>query len=219
MIVILLSWIYIFWTLINLGILASFVLHKPYVHKFIHLLLGMLLSMVVAHAWAFFAGFGVLFQGVLLVVNVLISSFYFTQVKAFVDTTFKGVMAMPRNYFMLLVAIFLLILYQSSLTNAYLDNEVYYIQTIKWLNEYGFVKGLANFDILLAQTSGWHIAQSVFSFHFLHPYLNDLGGFFLVLLNGFAIHHFSQKKNKQSLFGWLPILNVLLFYIASTPFP
>lgn len=219
MLVILLSWMYMFWTLTNFGILASFVLQKPHVHKFIHLLIGVLLIMVVAHVWAFFAGFGILFHVVLLGVNVLVSSFYFTQVKVFVDTTFTGIMAMPRNYIMLLGAIFLLILYQSSLSNAYLDNEVYYIQTIKWLNEYGFVKGLANFDILLAQTSGWHIVQSAFSFHFLHPYLNDLGGFFLVLLNGFAIHHFSQEKNKKSLFAWLPILNVLLFYIASTPSP
>src|SRR5690606_3931123 len=31
------------------------------------------------------------------------------------------------------------------------DNESYYIQTIKWLNEYGFVKGLANLHLFLAQ--------------------------------------------------------------------
>jgi hypothetical protein len=30
-----------------------------------------------------------------------------------------------------------------------IDNESYYIQTIKWLNEYGFVKGLANLHIFL----------------------------------------------------------------------
>ena len=37
-----------------------------------------------------------------------------------------------------------LILAQSATLPFIIDNESYYIQTIKWLNEYGFVKGLAN---------------------------------------------------------------------------
>jgi hypothetical protein len=67
-----------------------------------------------------------------------------------------------------------------------IDNETYYIQTIKWLNEFGFVKGLANLHPFFAQTSGWHILQSAFSFSYLPFSNNDLNGFCLLLGNLFA---------------------------------
>jgi len=35
-----------------------------------------------------------------------------------------------------------------------IDNETYYIQTIKWLDQYGLVPGLANLHFFLSQMSG-----------------------------------------------------------------
>lgn len=48
--------------------------------------------------------------------------------------------------------------------NAYIfDTFSYYFPTIKWLDDYGLVKGLANFDFNLGQTSFWHIIQASFN--------------------------------------------------------
>ena len=66
----------------------------------------------------------------------------------------------------------LLILAQCASPPLILDNESYYIQTIKWLNQYGFVKGLVNLHVFLGQTSGWHLLQSAFSFSFLYDRFN-----------------------------------------------
>ena len=67
---------------------------------------------------------------------------------------------------LIMSVITVLIIAQCSTAPFVIDNETYYIQTIKWLNEYGFVRGLANLHISLGQCSGWHILQSAFSFSF-----------------------------------------------------
>ncbi|MGV9003699.1 LIC_10190 family membrane protein [Flavobacterium sp.] len=40
------------------------------------------------------------------------------------------------------------------------DHFGYYISTIKWLNEYGLVKGISNISLVLGQQSTWHIFQA-----------------------------------------------------------
>ncbi|MFL9843992.1 hypothetical protein ABS766_06135 [Flavobacterium sp. ST-119] len=104
-----------------------------------------------------------------------------------------------------------------------IDNESYYIQTIKWLNEYGFVKGLANLHIFFSQTSGWHIAQSAFNFSFLYSGFNDLSGYCLLLGNIFCIiklnEYFNNKNFEALVIGLLPLANVLLFQFISAPSP
>jgi len=98
-------------------------------------------------------------------------------------------------------AITILIIAQCSTAPYVIDNESYYIQTIKWLNEYGYVKGLANLHIFFGQTSGWHIAQSAFNLSFLYPNFNDLSGFCLLLGNLFAIlklNSYFSNENKTT---------------------
>jgi hypothetical protein len=103
------------------------------------------------------------------------------------------------------------------------DNESYYIQTIKWLNEYGFVKGLANLHIFFGQTSGWHIAQSAFSFSFLYGNFNDLSGFCLLLGNIFAViklqNYFKNHKTIDLIIGLFPLANVFFLQFVSAPSP
>jgi hypothetical protein len=104
-----------------------------------------------------------------------------------------------------------------------IDNESYYIQTIKWINEYGFVKGIVNLHFFLGQTSGWHITQSVFNFSFLYSNFNDLSGFVMLLGAVFSIQkldEFSQNKNSNYLLiGLFPISSIFLFQFISAPSP
>jgi len=51
-----------------------------------------------------------------------------------------------------------------------LDHFGYYVPTIKWLTEYGLVKGISNLDLILGQMSVWHILQAGFS-NFSDPFL------------------------------------------------
>ncbi|WP_452596974.1 LIC_10190 family membrane protein, partial [Pontimicrobium sp. MEBiC01747] len=122
-----------------------------------------------------------------------------------------------------LILVFILALAQCASPPFLIDNESYYIQTIKWLNEYGFVKGLTNLHVFLGQTSGWHILQSAFNFSFIYDSLNDISGFCLLLGNFYAMSKLnlyikSKKKNALDLIiGLFPLFNVFFFQFISVP--
>lgn len=93
--------------------------------------------------------------------------------------------------------------------NSFLyDTFSYYLPTIKWLDEFGLVKGIANYDFNLGQHSLWHIIQASFndSFDFYYK-LNS----FLLLI--FLVYIIEIRKTILLLF--LP----LFFLFAATPSP
>lgn len=63
--------------------------------------------------------------------------------------------------------------------NAFMfDTYSYYLPTIKWLDQYGLVKGIANFDFNLGQHSLWHIIQASFNesidgYYKINVFFND----------------------------------------------
>lgn len=75
-----------------------------------------------------------------------------------------------RTESFLIGIISLMILFCSSFYPYILDHFGYYVPTIKWLTEYGIIKGISNLDLLLGQVSFWHIFQAGFS-NFSDPFL------------------------------------------------
>jgi hypothetical protein len=126
---------------------------------------------------------------------------------------------------LLFLVIFILILAQCASPPFVIDNESYYIQTIKWLNEYGYVKGLVNLHLFLGQTSCWHVLQSAFNFSFIYDRFNDLSGFVLLLGNYYALSQLNTYINKQDkaritlAIGLFPVFNVFFFQFISAPSP
>ena len=219
MLLIIISWCYILFTLVNFGFVATSVLKFQKLNKLLHLLLGLVSILILSHIWAFFAGFGIVFHVLLLLFNGIICFVFRQKVFQFFKDILRTLVGFSRNYQILLSIISLLILAKSASNGSVLDNENYYIQSIKWLDEHGFVNGLANLHLFFGQSSGWHVLQSVFSFHFLNVDFNDLGGFCLLILNVHAlkIAH-SQKQNFQILV-FLPVLNWVLLEFCVVPSP
>ena len=205
-------------TLINFGFLARSVFKFSVVNALVQLVLGLISLLIIGHIWAFFLGFGVLFHVLLLFSNAIISWRFRKEITEFFKSTTQQIFAFSASYKILLAVIFLLILAKSAAQGSRLDNENYYIQTIKWLNEFGFVNGLANLHLFFGQTSGWHILQSMFSFEFLNIPLNDLGSLLLLILNIYALKILNQKNANDLLWG-LPIFNFLLLEFTIIPSP
>ncbi|MFV0167393.1 MULTISPECIES: LIC_10190 family membrane protein [Empedobacter] len=89
-----------------------------------------------------------------------------------------------------------------------LDHFGYYIPTIKWLDFAGFVKGLSNFEWVLAQNSFWHILQaSINETLDIYYRLN----FCLFLIFNLYVFELKQKK--------LFIFNLLFLFFLNTPSP
>ncbi|TBX67503.1 hypothetical protein EZL74_09540 [Flavobacterium silvisoli] len=178
---------------------------------------------LLASIWAFWFPIDIGFHFILLSLSLFFGNKNKENIKAVVKDAYTQLKTFNKPVKLLFYLSSLLILAQCATVPYIIDNETYYIQTIKWLNEYGFVKGLANLHLFFGQTSGWHITQSVYSLSFLYDRFNDLNGFLLLLVNFFAfkkwqeytIHH----KRNDLLFGLIPLTYVFIFQFISAPSP
>lgn len=223
MILILLSWLYIFFTAFSFGTAFSKALRIQQYDIVLTPILGLFSITLLATVWAFFGPIAIAFQAFLVVLSIL---FWYRNQAVFTlvwQTTLSKIKSFSFPVKILLAVSSFFILAQSATLPFIIDNESYYIQTIKWLNEYGFVKGLANLHLFFGQTSGWHITQSVYSFSFLYDRFNDLNGFCLLLVNFFAFQklhsYFSNGNRLDLLFALLPLTYAFLFQFISSPSP
>lgn len=223
MILIVISWIYILFTTINLGFLTDKIAELKNQNFVITSILGLFSVTVLASIWAIFGRINIEFHIFLLLLNIFISLGFKDKIIAIYKLVLTQFMQLQNILKIVFVAITLLIIAQCSSIPFIIDNESYYIQTIKWINEYGFVKGLANLHLFLGQTSGWHVTQSVFNFSFLYKNFNDLSGYCLFLGTFFSIQKlnaFYSNSNKNYLVvGLLPLFNLFLFQFISAPSP
>ncbi|WP_396167375.1 LIC_10190 family membrane protein [Flavobacterium sp.] len=223
MLLIILSWIYILITTIHLGYGLDKCLSLNNKNFVITSVLGLFSATILGSIWAIFGRINIEFHVFLLALNAFIFFRYKSNILEIYKTFIFDFKELNYSLKLYLVGILVLIIAQCAAKPYVIDNESYYIQTIKWINEYGFVKGLANLHIFFGQTSGWHIAQSVFNFSFLYPNFNDLSGFCLMLGTIFTIFklnsYFENGIKIYLIIGLLPIANVLLFQFISAPSP
>ena len=223
MLLIFISWLYILFTSINLGFCTNKIVGIKNHNFVITSFLGLLSTTLFASIWAIFGRINIEFHSVLLILNLIIFFKFKSEINSIYNSFYQEFKNLNATLKFFIVAITTLIIAQCSSIPYVIDNESYYIQTIKWLNGYGFVKGLGNLHIFYAQTSGWHIAQSAFNFSFLYKNFNDLSGFCLLLGNLFAIfklnEYFSTTNKNYLIIGLLPLANVFFFQFISAPSP
>ncbi|RYD57979.1 MAG: hypothetical protein EOP56_06825 [Sphingobacteriales bacterium] len=80
------------------------------------------------------------------------------------------------------VATVFILFFSAQQTISY-DEGLYHASFIEWMNQYGYVKGLANLHGRLAFNSSWHLFSSVFNWRFLsdQPF-NQVNGFFCITI-------------------------------------
>lgn len=192
-------------------------------HPVISFFLGGFVISILASIWAIFSGLDGFFESFLVLITIVISIWERKVYNTFLLSLKAKIKTLPSYLTILLIVITLFAAAQCASAPYIIDNESYYIQTIKWLDTFGFVKGLANFHFFLAQNSGWHILQSALNLNSVLPFFNDINGFYLVLANLYALDHLAQffkHKEKQFLLtGLFPIFNVFLFQFISSPSP
>jgi hypothetical protein len=93
----------------------------------------------------------------------------FTGIILFFKETVSGILSVFKKRFIFNCLRFIIILFTGTYYPYILDHFGYYVPTIKWLTEYGFIKGISNLDLTLGQMSVWHIFQAGFS-NFSDPF-------------------------------------------------
>jgi hypothetical protein len=223
MLLIILSWVYIVFTTINLGFGIDKLFKLQNKDFVVTSVLGLFATTILASFWAIFGRINIEFHCLLLTLNLLILLKFKNDIFSIYTTFINELKSLSQNLKYYLAIITLCIIAQCSSIPYVIDNESYYIQTIKWLNEYGFVKGLVNLHFFLGQVSGWHITQSALNFSFLYKNFNDLSGFCLLLGNIFAIQKlntfFENNDTKYLIVGLFPLFNLFLFQFISAPSP
>jgi hypothetical protein len=208
-------------SIVGVAFQDGFKLGKP--HLVITFFLGGFAVALMACCWAIFNGLHGYFEGLLIVITLTLVLWKQKVYIAFLLSLKAKIKTLPVYLRVLWIIIILFAAAQCASAPYILDNESYYIQTIKWLDTYGFVKGLANFHFFLAQNSGWHILQSALNLDGVVPFINDINGFYLVLGNLYALDklglYFKQKEKPLLVIGLFPIFNVFLFQFISTPSP
>lgn len=221
MIFILLSWIYTFFISTGMGSFL-FPLTRTKNPSFL-IISGLFVQLLLLHFWALFLPVNQLFY----LLNTVMATLALYSKRLEIKEIIANALIDFKNagIFLKLVFgfIFITALMQSSVSPVLPDNESYYAQSIKWLNEYGLVKGLANLHFFFGQSSGWHLLQSSFNFGFWFDFLNDLNAFLLVTVAFFSCNRmdsFFKNKNSIDLFaGLIFIFSLFLFRFLDSPNP
>ena len=225
MLLILISWLYILTCTFIIGVGFNQLIGNKKINTVIILFLGFFGITIFAGFWAIFFAIHWQFHIVIFGITTTLFLLYKSHIKQHFYVFKNDILQLPPFFKVLLVVITIFILAQCASPPYIIDNESYYIQTIKWLNEFGFVKGLANLHMFLGQTSGWHILQSAFNFSFIYDRFNDLSGLCLLLGNYYAIlklndYLYKDKKSIENLtIGLLPLFNIFFFQFISAPSP
>jgi hypothetical protein len=221
MITILAYWIFLFAMFLPAGLLVKKTFKLNSDNLYLLLLLGMFLQTVCFTVAAFFFPLN---GYVLLVVSIatIFTGFILRhQAILLLKKAYHSLISLPVILKVIILTLFTGVLLKSAQSPFVIDNESYYMQTIKWLNEYGFVKGLGNLHIFLAQTSAWHVLQAGLNFSFFTDRINDINGFVFMIC---TLYYFTESQkhlnqNKLHWIGLLPVFSVLLFLFTDSPSP
>lgn len=223
MLLIFFSWIYIFFTALNFGIIFTQILKIKSCNSIILQVLGLFFYTIITSFFAFFIRINGEYFLFILMLNILISFSFKDVIKVHFKALVLTFIALKTQLKFLFIFLFFIILAQSSTKPYLIDNETYYIQTIKWINEFGYVKGLVNVHMFLGQNSSWHTLQAGFNFSFLSNFLNDINGFLFVIFSFLAIeklNSYNSQKNIQKLsFGLVLLFSLFFMQFVNAPTP
>ncbi len=222
MILILVSWFYFFFTFLISGIAFERLLQFENKSITISIVLGIFTQTIFACAAAFFIPLGPEFYAANLLLTLLLAAWNFSNLKTFIFGGTKKYAQLQFSSKAILAIVLGTAVMKSATVPYILDNESYYIQTIKWINDYGFVKGLANLNVAFGQTSPWHVLQAAFNFSFWTNRLNDLNGFLMLVCSAFIVVEYERQLRLKKQATWLIfilIFNALSFQFINTPSP
>lgn len=199
MLYILLSAIIIIPTLLGMGSIFERIFGKAWTGISAKLFSGTVLLSLVWTVAAFFFPINIYIE-LISVATGISTFFYFKQNLRLIDFIKEN----SKAFFPIL----LVIIFFGAFYPFILDHFGYYIPTIKWISEVGLVKGISNLDLLLGQSSVWHIFQAGFS-NFSDPFLRINSVILIIYLI-----YILEKKSWIHL-GFLPIL----FLFSQSPSP
>ena len=165
-------WLYIGITtfIIGYGVLRVITRHLPYctLNADAYFMCGLVSVTVYAQFFSLFSGVG---QAANLVLCVLCALIILVNRKAFAETVRLMVISTDETFsrfvFGAVLVLFLIFAYGASRGMIHYDTGLYHAQSIRWIEEYGAVRGLGNLHCRLAYNSSSFALSALYSMAFL----------------------------------------------------
>ncbi|OYQ37830.1 hypothetical protein CHU92_07505 [Flavobacterium cyanobacteriorum] len=219
MITVLAYWLLLFFIFLPGGLLLNNILKLRTANITLLILTGMFFYTVIFTVAAFLMPLSAIVFYSAAGVSILTLVIYRKDAAGVLRAAASQFRSLPASY----KIIFTLLAAGAALKSAQLpgitDNETYYVQTIKWLNEYGIVKGLGNLHVFLSQTSSWHVLQAGLNFSFITDRLNDINGFLFVVCLFLYFNEGKTERKTVSLTATIPLFSAVFFYFIDAPSP
>lgn len=222
MILIALSWFVLLLFFILAGIAVKSILNFKSTNNYLIVFLGIFAQCLALNIFAIFFRIGIEVFVANTTISLVIFIWKYKEIKSIIWEIKNDIQNLSITSKCFLLLIFVLSLYKCSQYSYIVDNESYYIQTIKWINEYGFVKGLGNLHIFLGQTSPFHVLQAGFNFNFITQRSNDINGLIFNLSSLFFISEFEKNNTSNKKTHWLGFVftfSILFFQFLNAPSP
>lgn len=199
MISILLNWFYIFITAFLIGFAASKAIEKMFGWrmKTIDSILatGIMIATVYAQFFSIFYKVGLAANAVMVLICLCVVIKWHRELvgrikyAVYAAGVIKGV---------LLVGLILIWSYCTSRGYMHYDSDLYHAQSIRWIEEYGVVKGLGNIHVRFAYNSSFFALSALYSMRFLlGSSLHTVNGFFALLLSAEVLRFLDISKRKK----------------------
>lgn len=156
---------------------------------------GLCVLTVYAQTFSLFYKIGAVATGLLLCICVGIGVVFFRDLKRYMGKLFKS----WKPFLVIISAIIGLICLQLTVQYAiHYDTDLYHAQSIRWIEEYGVVKGLGNLHNRFAYNSAFFCLQALFSLKFaVNRSLHTMNGFitaFMLIWAVASMNIFHRKK-------------------------
>ncbi len=173
---------------------------RPYVirHRSSYLLAGVACATVYAQLFSLFAPVGLVANLLLLVICLCIFLRYRRQMldRLLARAGFEGSgrtrgslpdgFLLSRGIWLLYIALFLVIAYGTSHGIMHYDTGLYHAQSIRFIEEFGVIRGLANLHSRLGYNSAFFAFSALYSFAFVNGTSLHVGNGFFALLLAFS---------------------------------
>ncbi|RKM58400.1 hypothetical protein D6853_02380 [Butyrivibrio sp. X503] len=164
--------------------------HKNYI------ITGVVLTTVYAQIFSLFSGIDLAENILLVAICVVIATYYRVELREdLADLTRR--LKSEGNIF-LYAAVFLIMAYATSHGIMHYDSDLYHAQSIRWIEEFGVVKGLGNLHVRLAYNSSAFALSALYSMAFLGGQSYHVMAGFLALILGWQcldIKHIIVRKH------------------------
>ena len=199
MLTVLINWLYIAFTTMCLGIgVAAFTrnrLHYQISKADSILAMGLIAATVYAQIWSLFYKVGILANLVLLLICA-ISLFYGRgQLSYMMQLQKRKAIVLKGIGFAIVILIWT---YCTSRGYMHYDSDLYHAQSIRWIEEYGIVKGLGNIHVRFAYNSSFFALSALYSMPYIFGQsMHSVNGLIALILSVEAlriVHAWKRKK-------------------------